>query len=903
MTDWIVDLATRRPRAVFIATAVMVLLAAVQIPRIVVDTDPENMLPADQADRVFHDHAKERFALYEMIVVGLVNDASPEGVFNPASLTRLHALTRGIERIEGVIREDVLSLATVDDIGQEGPGTIRFEWMMKQPPGTQAEALAIRDAARRIPMLDGTVVSEDGRAAAIYVPIVSKTESHRIASEIEALVAELPGEDAVHVTGLPVAEDTFGVEMFQQMAISAPLAALVIFLLMWFFFRSLTLILSPMIVAMATVITVMGALIGAGFPVHIMSSMIPIFLMPIAVVDSVHILSEFADYYPEERDARATIRRVMHHLFTPMLYTSVTSAVGFASLALTPIPPVRVFGAFVALGILLAFVLTIVFVPAYAVSLAPKRLEALAGGEVDSGAGRLAAAVRALGIGSQRFAKPLVALTLVVLALSAYGISTIRINDNPVRWFTEDHRIRVADESLNEHFGGTYMAYLVMEPEQGEADRRAFEARVEGILAGAPPGVASGWQEVLAEATVEAEAAGGRTAGGKDRGAAETAGGTSDDHGAESSEGAPDFDRQLFALVPLVEERLFDASPAAEPAWGDLALAIEETTAARRLFLDPRNLAAIAALQADLQESGLVGKSNSLAQIVKTVHRELREGKPAFYSIPDSRGGVAQTLLSYESSHRPHDLWHMVTPDYRQANVWLQLKSGDNQDMERVIARVDAYLAANPLPEGLRLRWAGLTYINVVWQDAMVAGMVRSLLGSFVIVFVIMMVLFRSVLFGALAMVPLTVTIAFIYGLIGLIGKDYDMPVAVLSSLTLGLSIDFAIHFLQRARALHAERGEWAATCRGMFEEPARAITRNAIVIAVGFLPLLAAPLVPYNTVGFFMAAIMAVSSLVTMALLPSVLSLGPGLFFRAKGGEPAAAGAAEHAESVEVSS
>ena len=53
-----------------------------------------------------------------------------------------------------------------------------------------------------------------------------------------------------------------------------------------------------MIVAMVTVIATMGLLIGLGFPVHIMSSMIPIFLMPIAVVDSVHILSDFADRYP-----------------------------------------------------------------------------------------------------------------------------------------------------------------------------------------------------------------------------------------------------------------------------------------------------------------------------------------------------------------------------------------------------------------------------------------------------------------------------------------------------------------------------------------------------------------------------------------------------------------------------
>ena len=51
------------------------------------------------------------------------------------------------------------------------------------------------------------------------------------------------------------------------------------------------------------------------------------------------------------------------------------------------------------------------------------------------------------------------------------------------------------------------------------------------------------------------------------------------------------------------------------------------------------------------------------------------------------------------------------------------------------------------------------------------------------------------------------------------------------------------------------------------------AISRNAIVIAVGFTPLLIAPLVPYQTVGFFLATIMAVSWLATLFMLPALLT------------------------------
>lgn len=129
-------------------------------------------------------------------------------------------------------------------------------------------------------------------------------------------------------------------------------------------------------------------------------------------------------------------------------------------------------------------------------------------------------------------------------------------------------------------------------------------------------------------------------------------------------------------------------------------------------------------------------------------------------------------------------------------------------------------------------------------------------------------------------MLPLTITITFIYGLIGIIGKDYDMPIAVLSALTLGLSVDFAIHFLERARETYKETQDLKQTFEIMFDEPATAITRNALVIALGFTPLLFAPLVPYITVGVFLASIMAISALVTLLILPSVMTMGKRLVF-----------------------
>jgi len=158
--------------------------------------------------------------------------------------------------------------------------------------------------------------------------------------------------------------------------------------------------------------------------------------------------------------------------------------------------------------------------------------------------------------------------------------------------------------------------------------------------------------------------------------------------------------------------------------------------------------------------------------------------------------------------------------------------------------------------------------------------MLRAFLGSFLIVFLMMLVMLRSGLWALLSMIPLTMTIGAIYGVIGLIGKDYDMPVAVLSSLSLGLAVDFAIHFVVRARMLTTERGSWQSAAGPVFGAPARAITRNGLVVSLGFLPLLLAPLVPYQTVGALIAAILIASGAATLVLLPALIRvLEPWLF------------------------
>ena len=866
--------AVEKPHATLTLAAIfsLIMIALVALPTLSpgsfsflqplkVDTDPENMLAADEPVRVFHNDMKTEFALHDLIVVGIINEQQENGVFNVETLSEIYDLAEFAKDIRwekdgerrGVIAVDVIAPSTVDSIEQAGLGSVSFTWLMQVPPKTDKGALDVRDKALRIPTLNDTLVSADGTAIALYIPITSKDISYRVAELLREKISDFGGEATYYITGLPIAQDQFGVEMFIQMAISAPAAMVLIFALMWLFFRRVNIIISPMIVAMVSVIGAMGLLVATGNTVHIMSSMIPIFVMPIAVLDAVHILSDFYDRYPAIGDRRKTLEHVMRELWSPMLFTTLTTCTGFASLAFTPLPPVQVFGIFVAIGVFLAWFFTVTLIPAYIMMIPERAFEGFgmgAGGETsDHELTPLARFLHKVGRFSIARAKLILVGSLVALTIAGYGITQIRINDNPVKWFTPDHDIRVADRALNERFGGTYMAYLSLTAAETD-DAAAFVDNATQRLSDLGSRAAT---ELSAELTriqnntsaVETLLSDLRTFGESRRDAAVT-------------------DSDWYA-------------------WDDALLALDAAAQSGDVFKQPEMLRYIVQLQNHLASTGLVGKSNALPDIVKTVHRDLFLGEEDAFRIPATPEAVAQTLITYQNSHRPHDLFKLVTPDFRKSLLWLQLKSGDNVDMGAVVAAVDTFMSANPPPAAISHEWFGLTYINVVWQEKMVSGMAEAFLGSFVIVLILMTVLFRSLAWALLSMVPLTVTIGVIYGVIGLIGKDYDMPVAVLSSLSLGLAIDYAIHFTVRSRELFARVGDWSETAKAAFGEPARAIFRNVIVIGVGFLPLLLAPLVPYQTVGVFISAILVLAGAATLLGLPALITLFQTFLFRTR--------------------
>ena len=768
----LVEFSIARPKFVLGAVLLVTLAFAAQLPRIRLDTNPKNMLPPTSDVRVWNDSVDQTFALYEdTVVVGVVH---PRSVLNPGTLEKVRDITAAILKVKGVAGRDVSSFTTIDNVSAEGAG-LRVAPLVSRIPRSDAELQALRKTLFENPLFVDRIISRDEKTTAIYVPLEKGANGKEVADRIRETLARYPGEEQYHVAGDPVARDTFGAEMFKLMGIFSPIAGMIMFAAIYVMFRSLALAMAMMMVAMVAIVWTMGLGIGLGFPVHIMSSMAPVFLMAIAT-DSIHIFNEFYFRFREKADKRRAIVETMEAVGRPVRYTALATAAGFGVLLFMEIVPVKVFGGLIVFGTIALRLFSFSLIPAVLAAVRPEKIGAAAAGE-DIAVSPTARALGRLGALGAEWPKTTAAVGLALILLALFGVSRVVVNNNLVAWFKPGSEVRIADTVINRALGGTSLGYVV------------------------------------------------------------------------ATAGKPDAIKQ------------------------------------------PDILRDIEGLQRHLEKLPVVGKTTSVVDYVKRINRVLHDDNPEFDAVPDAADTIAQYLFLFSMSAKPSDLDNVVDYPFQKANIWVQLKTWDAAAMRDVIRASEEYRRLNPI--ALELKPAGIAYFNLVWNHEVLWDMVKGFLLALVAVFLILAFAFRSFKWALVGYVPLLFTILLIYGVVGFAGKDFDMPISVLSCLSLGMAVDFSIHFISRLRQRLVETGAAAARDLAALKEalawtaarPGKGIMRNAVLFAAAFSVMLFAPLTPYITVGAFIVSMMLLSALFVILYLPALIVLMRGWLFGT--GEP----------------
>jgi predicted RND superfamily exporter protein len=293
---------------------------------------------------------------------------------------------------------------------------------------------------------------------------------------------------------------------------------------------------------------------------------------------------------------------------------------------------------------------------------------------------------------------------------------------------------------------------------------------------------------------------------------------------------------------------------------------------------DPAVLKEMVALEGFLAERG-VNKTISLADIVRDMNQRFNADDPAFYAIPDDPRLVAQLLLLF--TFQGGTLGSMALGDYSAGEVIGFYAAKTGEERVGLVRDVTAYLDEHF--ENARL--VGPTRIQSSMFASIARSQITSLFTSIGAAGIIVVALMASIVAGLISLVPLLFTIVVSFGVMAYAGMSLDIATLMISSITIGIGIDYGIHYIERAREETRLGGERTAALVRAAQTAGRGIVYNALSIAGGFSILLLSAFRGMRNFGLLITMTMLISAAGALVVIPAILrAFRVGFLGRSKG-------------------
>ncbi len=313
---------------------------------------------------------------------------------------------------------------------------------------------------------------------------------------------------------------------------------------------------------------------------------------------------------------------------------------------------------------------------------------------------------------------------------------------------------------------------------------------------------------------------------------------------------------------------------------------------------DPEVLGKIAALQDTLESLDVVGYTSSLADYVKRTNLVMNGNDPSFNRIPrttevvsettwverngdeviverdvevSGRDLISQYVLLYKNAGGD-DLEKLADFDYSKANIVVMIREDYTPILKDVMRTAQTFTSAHFGTE-IDVTYAGCSTLCVVADDLIISGQLKSLGAAFLAVLILLSLIFRSVRYGLLGLLPMVLTVLLVFMLLGTTGLGLDALKALIASIVLGIGVDYSVHFLSRYRSLRREGMATRAAIGETMNTTGRAIAFNSSAVAVGFFVLTLSSFWPVIHMGWLVAVNMIFSAILAMVLLPAVLA------------------------------
>ena len=288
---------------------------------------------------------------------------------------------------------------------------------------------------------------------------------------------------------------------------------------------------------------------------------------------------------------------------------------------------------------------------------------------------------------------------------------------------------------------------------------------------------------------------------------------------------------------------------------------------------DPKVLQAMADLQAFLESQPDVGKTQSMADLIKRMNQAMHGDDPKAYSIPTSQALIAQYLFLYSLSGDPQDFDTFVDNDYGRAAIWTYLKNDSTKYADSIAVKVQAFVKDH-FPPGVTVEIGGTLPEVIALNEVIVHDKLKNIVQMGLVVLILGALMFRSLIAGFFVVVPLVAVTVTNFGLMGWLDTPLDITAMTSAAMAVGIGADYEIYLLFRFREELARSGNVLAATRQSLLTSGKAILFVALSVMGGYAVLQVASFAFYNQVSTMVMATMAISALFALFFLRALMMI-----------------------------
>ena len=286
---------------------------------------------------------------------------------------------------------------------------------------------------------------------------------------------------------------------------------------------------------------------------------------------------------------------------------------------------------------------------------------------------------------------------------------------------------------------------------------------------------------------------------------------------------------------------------------------------------DPKTLSSMRKLQKSMEKDEKVLTSFSIANVVEQMHRTVMDDDPDFEVVPDDRKKVNNLFTMYSMSGDPDDFSTLIDYEYEVGLITAFSKVMTTKEIFAYVNEMNNQVKAIMNPN-LSVDFTGMIVILRDLVIMVVRSSALSIIFSLIIIGIIASIFFKRILWGILAVVPLSSAVIINFGFMGYFGIELSHITALLSSVIIGVGVDFAIHYISQYRRL-SRTSDIKKLSRNVVDDVGYPIILDA-ASNMGFGALLFSAFVPIQYIGGLMVFAMVSTSLGTLTVLAASTEL-----------------------------